>query len=47
MSPFYEYVREEIETPVFMTPEEQKLLVMQRLSQDSKNAFFNQSAGEF
>jgi hypothetical protein len=31
MTPFYEYVREEIKTPVFLTPEEQKLLVMQKL----------------
>jgi hypothetical protein len=31
LSPFYEYVREEIETPVFLAPEEQKLLVIQRL----------------
>jgi hypothetical protein len=32
MSPFYEYRREEIETPTFLTPEEQKLLVMQKLA---------------
>jgi hypothetical protein len=32
LSPFYEYVREEIEAPTFMTPEEQKLLEMQRLA---------------
>src|SRR2546426_8634393 len=32
VSPFYEYVREEIEAPTFLTPEEQKLLVMQKLS---------------
>jgi Helicase HerA, central domain len=31
MSPFYEYIREEIETPVFLTPEEQRLLEMQKL----------------
>jgi hypothetical protein len=39
LSPFYEYVREEIETPVFLTPEEQKLLVMQRLSRIPKQHF--------
>ena len=31
LAPFYEYIREEIETPVFMSPEEQRLLVKQRL----------------
>jgi hypothetical protein len=31
MTPFYEYRREDVETPVFLTPEEQKLLIMQRL----------------
>jgi|RhiMetStandDraft_8_1073273.scaffolds.fasta_scaffold00616_3 hypothetical protein len=31
MTPFYEYIREEIETPVFYTPEEQKLIEMQKL----------------
>ena len=39
LSPFYEYRREEIETPVFLTPEEQKLLVMQRLSRIPKQHF--------
>jgi hypothetical protein len=32
MTPFYEYVREEIETPVFFTPEEQRLIEMQKLA---------------
>jgi hypothetical protein len=32
LSPFYKYIREDIETPVFYTPEEQKLLIMQRLA---------------
>jgi hypothetical protein len=31
LSPFYEHVREEIETPMFLAPEEQKILVIQRL----------------
>jgi len=39
VSPFYEYVREEIETPNFLTPEEQKLLVMQKLSRIPKQHF--------
>jgi hypothetical protein len=43
MSPFYEYRREEIETPVFLTPEEQKLLVMQRLSRIRKMHFLVQA----
>jgi hypothetical protein len=39
LSPFYEYRREEIETPTFMTPEEQKLLVMQKLARIPKMHF--------
>jgi hypothetical protein len=39
LSPFYEYVREEIETPSFLTPEEQKLLVMQKLARIPKQHF--------
>jgi hypothetical protein len=39
LSPFYEYRREVTETPVFMTAEEQKLLVMQRLSKIPKFQF--------
>jgi hypothetical protein len=39
VSPFYEYVREEIETPTFLTPEEQKLLVMQKLARIPKQYF--------
>jgi hypothetical protein len=39
VSPFYEYVREEIETPTFLTPEEQKLLVMQKLARIPKQHF--------
>jgi len=32
LTPFYEYVREEIETPVFYTPEEQRRIEMQKLA---------------
>jgi hypothetical protein len=39
LSPFYEYRREEIATPTFLTPEEQKLLVMQRLARIPKQHF--------
>ena len=39
VSPFHEYEREEIASPVFMTPEEQKLLVQQRLSHIPKMHF--------
>jgi hypothetical protein len=39
LSPFYEYRREEIETPTFLTPEEQKLLVMQKLARIPKMHF--------
>jgi len=39
LTPFYEYVREEIETPIFLTPEEQKLLVMQKLANIPKQHF--------
>jgi hypothetical protein len=39
LSPFYEYRREEIEAPTFLTPEEQKVLVMQRLSRIPKMHF--------
>jgi hypothetical protein len=36
LSPFYDYVREEIEVPTFLTPEEQRLLEMQKLYQPKK-----------
>jgi hypothetical protein len=36
MSPFYEYVREETEVPTFLTPEEQRLLEMQKLYRPKK-----------
>jgi hypothetical protein len=36
VSPFYEYIREETETPVFLTPEEQRLLEMQKLFRAKK-----------
>ncbi len=36
---FYEYVREEIAAPTFLTPEEQKLPVMQRLANIPKRHF--------
>jgi len=39
LSPFYEYRREDIETPTFLTPEEQKLLVMQKLARIPKMHF--------
>jgi hypothetical protein len=39
LSPFYEYVREEIESPTFLTPEEQKLLIMQKLAGIPKQHF--------
>jgi hypothetical protein len=39
VSPFYEYAREEIEAPTFLTPEEQKLLVMQKLARIPKMHF--------
>jgi hypothetical protein len=39
VSPFYEYDREEIEAPTFLTPEEQKLLVMQKLARIPKMHF--------
>jgi hypothetical protein len=39
LSPFYEYRREEIEAPTFLTPEEQKLLVMQKLARIPKMHF--------
>lgn len=39
LSPFYEYKREEIETPTFLMPEEQKLLVMQKLARIPKQHF--------
>jgi hypothetical protein len=45
VTPFYEYRREEIETPVFLSPEEQKLLVMQELSQIPKRHFFLKAPG--
>ena len=37
--PFHEYHREEIATPVFFTPEEQRLLVMQRLARIPERHF--------
>lgn len=33
LSPFYDYVREEIQVPTFLSVEEQKLLIMQKLTQ--------------
>jgi hypothetical protein len=39
LSPFYEYVREEIEAPTFLTPEEQKLLIMKKLARIPKQHF--------
>ena len=36
VTPFHEYRREEIESPVFLTPEEQKLLEMQKLANPQK-----------
>ena len=39
MTPFYEYRREEIESPTFLTPEEQKLLMMQKLARIKKMHF--------
>jgi hypothetical protein len=45
LTPFYEYQREDIETPVFLTPEEQKLLVMQRLSRIPERHFLLKAPG--
>jgi hypothetical protein len=36
MSPFYDYVREETEVPTYLTPEEQRLLEMQKLYRPKK-----------
>jgi hypothetical protein len=44
-TPFHEYHREDIETPVFLTPEEQKLLVQQRLSRIPERHFLLKAPG--